>query len=251
MIRKHYLTQIGSMINEHGRFKEADFWTTFEPREAARDAEIEEGVEDRETQYALEITYCYEPQYKFIATMRPSDEQTPRSIYTTVTASPGHLLVTETATNVPAHQLSDYIRGWLQRLDEELSSVPLQRQLEEQHREIESIFKQLDQIPKDFISRQEAEVLRGRLDDLEARLIQNLQETVADQEELENKIKAISDDMSTLKENMQALNKRGWAKSVVTRAFEWAKDPANRRVLKSGAELAKDLFLEAGDQAPK
>jgi hypothetical protein len=56
--------------------------------------------------------------------------------------------------------------------------------------------------------------------------------------------------LSVLKENINVLNKRGWAKSFVTRTFEWAKDPNNARLLKSGVEIARNLLLP-GDQAPK
>lgn len=247
MIRKHYLTQIGNMIEEYKRFKEADFSTVFERRERDPFAEAADETEDG---YVLEIIYRFEPQFKFIATMPASDQLTPKSIYTTITTTPGHMLITESVSNVRATELSDYIKNWLHRLDEELSSIPLQRQLEEQHKEIEFIFQQLNEIPNDFISKQEAESLRFRLDDLEERLTKNLQETVTDQKELENKIKAISDDMSALKENMNVLNKRGWAKSLVTRTFEWAKDPVNRKLLKSGVEVAREL-LSPGDHIPK
>jgi len=161
------------------------------------------------------------------------------------------MFTTERIGAVWANQLNGYIKDWLKRLDEELSSIPLQRQIEEQHQEIQLIFEQLRDIPKDFISKQEAEGLSARLDELETRLTKNLQETVADQAELETKIKTISDDMSLLKENMNVLNKRNWAKALVTRTFEWAKDPVNRKLLKSGAEVAKELLLPGDINLPK
>jgi hypothetical protein len=231
MIRQHYLTQVNRLIVEHKRFKESDFRVL---------------IKDVETKYILEITYSYEPEYQFIASMYLSGDVVQGEVEITVTASPGEIFKREKTENVRPNQLNSHIKAWLTRLINELVSVPIQRQIEEQQREIENILGQLDDVPKEYFSRQEAEDLRFRLEEMEARLTSNLQETVTNQAELKTRVKAISDDMAILKENINVLNKRGWAKSLVTRTFEWVKDPANRKVLKAGAEVAKELLLEAG-----
>ena len=113
------------------------------------------------------------------------------------------------------------------------------------------MFEQHGNIPTDYFSRQEAEHLRNRLDELEARLKQNLQDTIEDQTEMQTRIDELANEMSVLKENVDVLNKRGWAKALVTRTFEWAKDPANRKLLNSGAEVAKELLLPGDINLPK
>ncbi len=234
MIRTHYLTQINDMIRNEKRFKEADFTVSFKP--------------ERST-YLLEITYCYEPQYKFVAAMA-LDEEPVTEIYMTIIASPGSVFKKERYDQIHSSKLSDHIKAWLSRLSNELASIPVQRQIEEQRQEIQQILTQLDDLPNEYFSKQEADVLRSRLDALEASLTDNLKETATNQRELQIKVKAITDDVNGLKENINVLNKRGWAKSLVTRTFEWAKDPANSNLLKSGVEVAKRL-LEAGDHHVK
>ncbi len=237
MIRQHYLTRINDMIleEENWPFRDTDFSVVFK---------------NEQTDQVLEITYRYEPKYAFTARMPLVDEVVTEPVYAAITASPGKIFDKEATASVNAVALEDHIRAWLQRLDDELSSIPVQRQLEEQQQEIDKLCEQLGNIPKDYFSRQEAEYLKGRLDDLEARLTENLRAATEDQTELQTKIDEISNDMSALKDNIDVLNKRGWAKALVTRTFEWAKDPVNRKLLKSGSDVAKDLLLEAGKHLP-
>ena len=68
---------------------------------------------------------------------------------------------------------------------------------------------------------------------------------------MQTRIDELANEMSVLKENVDVLNKRGGAKALGTRTFEWAKDPANRKLLKSGAEVAKELLLPGDINLPK
>lgn len=235
MIRKHYLTQVGQLITEQKRFRETDFSIN---------------VTNQQTLYRLEITYSYEPDYQFIARMALDGEVVQGDVAIEVVACPGGMFKRERYEGVKPAQLNEHIKNWLQRLSNELSSVPIQRQVEEQQREIQHILEQLEDVPKEYFTKQEAEGLRLKLEEMEARLVDNLQSSIANQTELDKKVKSITSDMSYLKENMATLNKQGWAKSFVRRTFEWAKDPVNRNVLTAGVQATKELLLEAGKHIP-
>jgi len=105
-----------------GRFKETDFSVY---------------LRNEETEHVLEVTYRYEPRYSLIARMTLSEDAIQGEVYFFLTVSPGDMFMKEAAKYVKPKELEDYIKAWLQRLDDELSSVPIQRQLEEQRQEIE------------------------------------------------------------------------------------------------------------------
>ena len=233
MIRTQYLTQINGLIKDDGRFKETDFTVAF----ASTDADFE-----------LDITYLFEPKYRFKAEADLANGVANGDIYVALTLCPGHIFEQE-SFNVRASALTDNIKNWLSRLRNELASIPIQREMEEQRRQILDIVKQLDDVPGEYFSKQEAEAVKAKLEDLESRLIKNLEETETNRKEAKEKIKIITDDMAVLKNDMQILSKKGWAKSLMTRTFEWAKDPTNAKLLKSGAEVVRKL-LEPGDHSP-
>lgn len=235
MIRKHFLTQVIGLITANQRFRGTDF---------------ELDVTNNESVYTLAICYVFEPEYRFTASMElPENGVVEGNPRVQIIASPGVIFKTE---RIDAHtrELNDQITSWLTRLGNELASIPIHRQLEEQQLEIQNILEQLDDIPRDYLTKPEAEQLAAKLDDMEARLTKNLQESVTNQAELQTKVETISNDMSVLKEDLKVLSKRGWAKSFVTRTFEWSKDPQNRKLLTTGAQAAKDFLLGSGDPKP-
>jgi hypothetical protein len=49
-----------------------------------------------------------------------------------------------------------------------------------------------------------------------------------------------------LKGTIESLSKPNWANALAARMFGWMKDPANQKLLISGANVAKELLLEVG-----
>jgi len=234
MLRKHYLTELNGLITKQKRFKDTDFGVL---------------VGDDRGRYKLQITYLYEPDYQFTALIKLAADGVQGNADVEIVANPGNIFNKE-RFETTVRYLNDQIEHWLSRLANELSSVPIQRQVEEQRQQIQDILNQLGDFPKEYFSQQEAETVRGKLDDLEARLIKNLEENETNRQGLEAKIKTIEADMIVLKDNMQVLNKGGWAKSFVIRAYEWSKDPLNRKLLKSGVEVAKELLVPGDPPIP-
>jgi hypothetical protein len=237
MIRTYYLTQVNKLIVEQKRFRETDFILALKNP-------------DGTNEHILEITYCYEPEYNFIASMRVSGDVIKEDVRVTISMCPGTIFKREKASAITPDMLNEQIKLWLVRLSNELSSIPIQREVAEQRERLENILEQLQDIPKEYFSKEEGERLKSKLEELEDRLTANLANTVEDQAQVQSKVEVIISDISLLKENVAILNKQGWAKSFVTRTFEWLKDPTNRKVLTSGAEVAKELLLEAGKHIP-
>jgi hypothetical protein len=241
MIRKHYLTELNRLIVAQERFRESDF---------------EISIKTEDDQVVLEIHYAYAREYYFTAQMElnVAEPVYRPDVTALVFASPGIMFKTERFQDVTTSQLNEHVKTWLTRLINELMSVPVQRQIEEQHQEIQQIIGQLDNIPQEYFSKDEGERVKAKLEDLEARLVKNLGETITDKKELEEKTNVIVQDIAVLKETIQVLNKPGWAKALVTRTFDWAKDPANRKVITTGAKVATEFLLEASKNehiAPK
>src|SRR5215217_3943501 len=227
MLRKHYLTEVNGLIAQQKRFKPSDFGVV---------------VGDDRGRYKLQITYLYDPNYQFTALIKLAADGVQGNADVEIVASPGNIFNKE-RFETTVRSLSDQIQNWLSRLASELSSVPVQRQVEEQRQQIQDILNELADFPKEYFSQEEAEAVGSKLDDLEARLIKNLEENETNRQLLESKIKTIEADMAMLKDNIQVLNKAGWAKSLVIRAYEWSKDPLNRKLLKSGAAVAAEFLL--------
>jgi antirestriction protein ArdC len=124
--------------------------------------------------------------------------------------------------------------------------APIVRQVEEQERLLDDLMQQVQGLPDEYFSKDEAQDLVRRLEELEHRLSDNLAANINDKAQLNSQIQAIVSDIQMLKDNIGSLKKPGWAKALMVRAAEWIKVPANRQLLRSGAEVAKELLLEAG-----
>jgi hypothetical protein len=114
-----------------------------------------------------------------------------------------------------------------------------------QEEQIAALRADLGDAPEGYFSVDEAAALRQRLEDLERRLTENLTQHVKDKSDLATRLAAVSADITMLKETMEAVPKSGWVNAVCSRAFGWLTDPINRKLITSGAQVAKDLLIEA------
>jgi phosphoglycerate-specific signal transduction histidine kinase len=105
---------------------------------------------------------------------------------------------------------------------------------------------EMSALPEEYFSKEEAEQLQERLTDLEKRLTENLSQNVKDNKELSAKIESVRSDIQMLKDNVQNLTKPKLMTALLARTFDWLKDPVNRKLITSGAQVAKDILLESG-----
>lgn len=237
MLTTTYIQTIGKSIEEHRQFKRADFKIDYETEKVGS-----------ATRVRLEIIYLFEPKYRFLATI-PVTNRSFESI--DIKNCPGEMFESETLSIDDSSGLLTVIKKWISRVDAEIKNLPLRREIELQQQQIAEILEQLEDIPGTYFSKEEGETLREKLAELEQKLIDNQKTATQEAATLKANTEQIVKDMSVLKASIDTLSKKGWTKAFVSRTFEWLKDPTNRKVLKAGAEVAKELLLEAGDHLHK
>jgi hypothetical protein len=231
------LNDVRKAISSNKYFEEDDFLVT--------------SSKNNSNNYVLQIQYRFEPRFKFLAWI--PDHETKKDEYgsmefkITTQESPGQMGETERSTYSGKGELLSGISSWLGAVEQELLAIPIYRQAAEQKEQLEEILTQFESLGDTYFSQEEAQEMKKRLDELEQRIAENLKNTITDQSELKTKLQNLEADMNVLKEKLASHKKRGWAGAVAVRVLEWAKDPVNRKVLTSGAEITKDLLLKAGE----
>jgi hypothetical protein len=244
MLRFQTLTEIQSEIAASNYFRIADF--SFKQDEGSLGT-------------VLRITYQYNPAHHLVVTVpRTKSEQdsvnafiqAPRLFTIEGEVSPGELSVSEPVTFQGMGQLKQGISAWLKRVLTEIQTAPEMRRIAEQERQLAEFLLQMQALPDEYFSKEEATVWVAKLEDLERRLEENLVSSVSNKEQLAAQIKALKADIQMLKDNIETLKKPGWVQALCVRSFEWMKVPENRVLLRAGAEVVKGLLPEHAGHTP-
>lgn len=202
--------------------------------------------------YVLQIQYQFDSAYKFIAWI-PNQKSKDKDSYSpdyqiSATVSPGEIGETEHFYYVGRSKLFDGIKEWLIRVRDELIAVPAHRQVVEQKEQLEDILTQFPNLDSDnYFSQEEVEELKKRLEEMEAKIAENIRNTVTDQKEQKERLEKLENEIKALKVKLTSHKKRAWAGAIGARLIQWAQDPIHRKVLKSGGQEAKTLLLSAGE----
>ncbi len=229
--RQEFIAKVRGTLTRHG-YQPEDFEVT---------------QQERADDVALDIVYRFMPEYGVVAWYQthedPSGEWAIGSLGVKMT--PGDLLHHEFTTCKNRHELLKAIAGWVDRLHSELRAIPVNRHVEEQQRIIDDLVSGFAEHSEEFFTREEAQDLAARLDDLEERMAANI-EARDDGDAAKVKVAELREEIDLLKAQLSALNKKNWAKSVAVRIATWMKDPDNRKLLKAGADVVKTLMLPPG-----
>jgi len=98
-----------------------------------------------------------------------------------------------------------------------LKAAPLHRHYEAQRDQIEAIVSELGELDDTFFTREEAEQLKQRLDDLEAQLAANIRGAVDEEGLQEIELTSLHDEIEDLKNKTVTRTKSGWARSLARR----------------------------------
>jgi ABC-type phosphate transport system auxiliary subunit len=131
-----------------------------------------------------------------------------------------------------------------------LSAIPFHRELAEQRTIIEEIEEQVASFPDQYFTKEESERIKQRLNELESQLRENIEKHTRDQDEAKRQISELKRDFEILRQTLDALNKKGWAGTLLVRVARWVKNPQNLQLLKSGAEVAKAFLTDGTHQPP-
>jgi hypothetical protein len=241
MIRGQLLKELEQTLAERPQFRVNDFLIN-----------IELTAEKKETK--ITILYRYDERYWFIAILPRSKTESEHSILKSyaieIGMSPGELNDRESFTVENKSGLLKTLRDWTGFLQEELETIPERRELAIQREQLEELFKTVSDMPDGYFSREEAEVFAVRLTDLEDKMKHSVSESIQSQEELKQRLERIQADFESLKKSLHTMTKKNWAKAAMVRAAEWLKDPLNRKLLKSGADVAKAILTDDNSSSP-
>jgi hypothetical protein len=88
----------------------------------------------------------------------------------------------------------------------------------------------------------EAEEMKMRLEAMEQKYHELLNELVADTKERNKRFKTIEKDIETLKTTLGSVNKGFWSRSLVTKMIKWGANPENREVAKQLVNMGSEVI---------
>jgi hypothetical protein len=242
------LNKIRQVIDQSNYFKSGDFLITTNDNDYESKLRLELAYEGK---YFLEARIPIKKSpldnTGFDAVLRPA-----RFVFSiSGETSPGDMSTREPFECENADGLQKIISQWLARVRTQLQMAPAIREVDLQREKLEQMAAEMESFPDEYFSKQEADALRQRLDDLESRLTDNLNQKAQDKDKAQKEMSAIHSDIEMLKEALDSLKKPGWVKALTVRLLMWGSVPENRELLNSGAHIAKDLILEAGKHLPQ
>ncbi|HXY39514.1 MAG TPA: hypothetical protein VEQ10_07590 [Vicinamibacteria bacterium] len=192
----------------------------------------------------LIVRYRFNDSYYLVAVVPLSANNGPW-FEISMTVKPGSIADTEVLTVGAWDEVVQATQNWLARIHEELQAVPVARELAQQAQELEDLLKKYADLPDEYFTKTEAADMEERLEQIQSHLEESLTEQVQDPSLLKLKMVGIRQDIRTLKETLPSLKKQSWAGKLLVRVCGWMRDPDHREVLKSGAEVARSLLLNA------
>lgn len=229
MLRNRFLQQVELNLVSRSNFKPEDFKIQHRTDPADSDRAV------------IRIEYAFNSAYFLQARIKAGDYR--------VSFCPGVVILNESEVFSKQQEFYDCVNSWASRIREELSAIPFHRELAEQRSIIEEIEEQVARFPDEYFTKEESERVQQRLNELEAKLQENIEKHAKDQEEAKRQISELRVDFEVLRQTVDGLNKKGWAGTLLVRVSRWVKNPENRELLKSGAEVAK-AFLTDGTPKP-
>lgn len=236
MIRDKFYKDILQTIEKHPKFDVSDFTIKVTKLSIYRTQVV--------------ITLLAETKYKFEFEIPNSvEEDSGRMVYKfSGKVSPGPLSVEETFSVNGINTILERISIWLGCIWEDLTASPVIRNIEEQQKAVEEIFKQFTEIKDEFFTREEASELKERLDDLERKLQEEIEQKKAEKAIIEEEKQKLRSDIETLKQTITTLKKKGWLRSFTSKVVKWGLDSENRKLLKEGYTIIRDCLPENAKQ---
>jgi hypothetical protein len=117
-------------------------------------------------------------------------------------------------------------------------------------KQIDELLSAVGDLTDDYFSKEEAELMRKRLDDLEVRVRDAAESGAKADEAMRARIDAMASTIEMLKVQVSVLSKKSWWRLLAGRAASWMSEPANRQLVRSGIDLAKEL-VGGKDETPR
>jgi hypothetical protein len=230
MIRPRLLQDLRAAIDRSHYFVADDFYIYTE--------------DAKDSSSNLSVRYRCNDSYYLVAVV-PLSASNGAWFEINMTVKPGSIADTEVLTVGAWDDVVRSTQSWLARIHEELQAVPVARRLAAEAQELEDLLKKYTGLPDEYFTASEASEMEERLEQIQTRMEENLQAQVDDANLVKPKIAGIRQDVYTLKETLHSLKKHRWAGALLVRVCGWMREGANRQILRSGADVARALLVNA------
>ena len=247
MIRNKTKVEINETLDEHKYFSSSDFEIIIKGKSITLKYEFDE-------RFYFKINLPSRPTSKTVKRSKPpgilgtrnyNEEEEIETYVVTGKVSPGEMILEEDLRFEGRNEISRQIKRWLNSIWEELVASPLNKMIDEQNEIIEKIKSQVNQIPEDYFTKDEANELREKINSLEENLKNQIESQASENDNLKQKLSELENEMDSLRATIPLLNKRNWFKSSMTKMYKWISKENNRKLLKDGAKLLKPLLPES------
>lgn len=164
MIRNKTKVEINKNLDEHKYFSSSDFEISIKGSSITIKYEYNE-------QFYLKINLPSRNTTKTVKRTKPprilgtrsyNEEEEIETYFITGKVCPGEMILEEDLRFEGQHQISRQINRWLNSLWEELIATPTNKLIKEQNEIIDKIKKQVNKIPEDYFTKEEAEELKKK-----------------------------------------------------------------------------------------
>ncbi|KZZ82522.1 hypothetical protein [Bacillus sp. SJS] len=168
------------------------------------------------SQMAKMKNFTYKYRYKDIYYFKvfPQDGGT----YFDVRMRPGSVMEEQALSKLAKPDLLKAIKGWLHNIKSETENLPFSRQLKKMQTDISDMQDKFDKHIMEgdnYFSQEEGNELRSRLEQIESRLAETLDESEADE------LKKLTEDVEGLKALVATLSKKNWLLALSARMYHW------------------------------
>ena len=191
-------------------------------------------------------TLVFEIQYRYDTTLFfkfdiPTTRTDKGEYMFSVTVQPGHESIKESLSARSRHELTSELREWLERLYEDMVSLPIVRQFQEHACAIDQLKERLETMPDEPISQADIETCREDLEKLKTEIFGRLEKEFGDTEQLKTKVDDLTRDIEFLKATLNSMTKRKWGELLFSRLNKWD-GLVTLRQISAGTKILKLLM---------
>ncbi|GAB6109079.1 hypothetical protein [Fusibacter bizertensis] len=160
---------------------------------------------------------------------------------------PGRYSENESFTVETFEDLLIKLSNWLKYLNQELSESHIYRQIKKQDEKIDEIKKKIEEHFKEqnnnddkveeYLTRDEANDLIERLNEIEKVIKEKLYETIELETERDEEIEKLHNEFDDFRDATTYMNKENWFKKFLVSVATWSFDPQNKKKLIAGSSV--------------
>ncbi len=160
-------------------------------------------------------------------------------------------------------ELLEKIGEWLEYTDYELSNQYTIRKIDSQNIEIEEMKKNMEEFlektteevkksANEYFSTEEVSDIKKRLDEIEERLIKEINEYEDKEKERDKQIEELKNDIEKMRKASNSITKKNWLKKIITIFISWSTDPLKQKLVFGGykglVQISKFVGIEIPEQ---